>query len=232
MGWDQDFLQKAVDTCTNPSGSIYDCPIFNIQDRDTQSRCNMKIPSALANEKVTGIVGNVLPGNVAIQYGPQPATLTHPPPKTTTVAVPSVGYSPGSNHASKASYLPGQVFITQASSTQAAAPTAALSAPEFSAEPAIQQVAPEPTEQVAPATTEAPQPSTTDDGLPVVSTQYITVGDVVSEIIWKEAIVYVTEQEDVTTTVTVTPSAVVRKVRHVENHVHRHANRHARRARR
>ncbi|KAH0122003.1 hypothetical protein KCU82_g22542, partial [Aureobasidium melanogenum] len=32
MGWDSsDFLQSAVDTCTNASGQIQDCPLFDIQ---------------------------------------------------------------------------------------------------------------------------------------------------------------------------------------------------------
>lgn len=220
-GWDEAFLQQAVDTCTNPSGSMYDCPIFNIQNEAVQNQCSMKIPSVLASEKVAGVVGTVIPGNVAIQYGPQPATMTNPPSQTAPVPVPTVSYSPGSENGEKPSNLPGQVFITQASPTPP--PAATPSAPEISAHPAINQV-----NQVAPKPTEAPS-STVDDGLPIVSTQYITDGDVVSEIIWKESVLYVTEYEDTTTTVTVTRSAVVNKVRNV-GHVHRRAGHNGRRA--
>lgn len=202
-GWDQDFLQQAVDTCTNPSGQISDCAIFDIQSEAEQKKCQMKLPQSLAEEKCEGKVGMSLPGNVAIQYGPQPATMVNPPPQTATVAVPTVSYSPGATGAEESQHLPGQVFITKA------AP------PSITAEAVVAHV-----KNPAPETTEAPS-STTDDGLPVVSTQYITDGDVVSEIIWKEAVVYVTEHEDTTTTVTVAPSAVAKKVRH-ERHLHRH----------
>lgn len=203
MGWDQDFLQQAVDTCTNESGLISDCPIFNIQSEAEQNQCKMKLPSAIANEKVSGTVGSALPGNVAIQYGPQPATVANPPPPTATVAVPTVSYSPGAT-AGMSSHLPGQVFISQP-------------APAVTAEPVNAQVS-------APAPTDPPAP-TSDDGLPIVSTQYITNGDVVSEIIWKEETVYVTEFEDTTTTTTMAPATV--KVRDAR-HLHRHPIRHGR----
>jgi hypothetical protein len=43
------------------------------------------------------------------------------------------------------------------------------------------------------APTEAPYAPVVDDHLPIVSTQYITNSNVVSEVVWKEAVVYVTE---------------------------------------
>src|SRR4051794_29970596 len=117
MGWEQNFLQQAVDTCTSPSGEIEDCPIFNIQSEATQNQCKMKMPSAAANEKVTGKIGMSLPGDVLIQYGPGPATAKTQPSPISPVVAPTA--SPPA-----ATGLPGQVFLTKTSSTPAAAVTA------------------------------------------------------------------------------------------------------------
>ncbi|ESZ98205.1 hypothetical protein SBOR_1433 [Sclerotinia borealis F-4128] len=73
MGWEEEFLQSAVDTCTNLSGEITDCPLFDIQDESVYGSCNITLPSALENENVIGSMPT-LPGNCAIQSGPVPAT--------------------------------------------------------------------------------------------------------------------------------------------------------------
>jgi hypothetical protein len=215
MGWEGNFLQAAVDQCTNDSGRIQDCPLFTIQDEYTQTQCNMPVPNVIVAEKVSGTIGDSLPGNVAIQYGPQPATMGHPgapqpAPQTTAspppVPVPSVSYSPGNTATSSGSYAPGDVFIQ--TSDSASSSTAE-----------------------APSPTPTPSPTTTDDGLPIISTDYVTNGDVVSEIIWKEAVVTVTDDDDITVTVTVTPSATPNKARrqaHVHAHAHQHLGRHGR----
>ncbi|KAG5928173.1 hypothetical protein E4U42_001179, partial [Claviceps africana] len=55
-GWPTEFLQRAIDTCTNESGRIEDCPLFNVVDHDTATSCKWetKLPAALAHEDVTG----------------------------------------------------------------------------------------------------------------------------------------------------------------------------------
>jgi hypothetical protein len=68
MGWNETFLGDAVNTCTNPSGQIEDCPIFTIQDSSVYSNCNLTEPASLAKEDVVNPVG--LPGNVPIFSGP------------------------------------------------------------------------------------------------------------------------------------------------------------------
>ncbi|OIW29994.1 hypothetical protein CONLIGDRAFT_575792 [Coniochaeta ligniaria NRRL 30616] len=226
MGWPQDLLQQAVDTCTNESGEIADCPLFNIQSEQDQTSCQLKkLPAQLVKEAVTGIVGDTLPGGVAIQYGPQPATQVNPAPQTTTVDVPTVSYSPGTTATNSGSVLPGQVF-KESSSSEAPTPSTtpeAASTPDAAASPA------KPTFPTA-APASAPQ----DDGLPIVSTQYITNGNVVSEVVWKEAVVYITESEDVTVTVTVQqPTSSVQAVRKLRRgHGHDHFHRHLRHGRR
>ena len=268
MGWDEKFLQSAVDTCTNPSGLIQDCPLFTIQSEEEQNKCKLKkLPEPIVDELVSGVVGKALPGNVQIQYGPGAATQVNPSPQTATVAVPSVGYSPGSSVTSGGNPLPGQVFkdtsiyedpapATNAEVTAAAAPTAEAIPSLDAGSPAVignlvnpgansppstlatSTVAPEPTvaaaPSVAPEPPVAPEPTqapaaVADDGLPVVSTQYITNGNIVSEVVWKEAVVYVTESEDVTVTVTVEPTASVQAVRRLRrSHDHANVHRHLR----
>ncbi|KAL1880210.1 hypothetical protein VTK73DRAFT_6038 [Phialemonium thermophilum] len=221
-GWNQDFLQQAVDTCTNPSGEIQDCPIFDIQDQPTQNRCTMTTPAALASEAVSGIVGTVLPGNVAIQYGPQPATLANPPTQSVPVPVPTASYSPGAQNTLSGSYLPGQVFITHQSSTTSSSVQSSTPAPNIP----HQQI-----EQAAPIPTAAPS-SAPQESLPIISTQYITNGNLVSKIVWEEDVVYVTEFEDTTTTTTTTlaaaPVTVAAKNFRRQGHMHGHRGLHRR----
>ncbi|KAI9852480.1 MAG: hypothetical protein M1838_000574 [Thelocarpon superellum] len=72
-GWDPAFLQQATDQCTNPSGQIQDCPLFTIQDQDAEGQCKIQTPPVLAQENCAS-PGGQLPGEAAIQSGPQPAT--------------------------------------------------------------------------------------------------------------------------------------------------------------
>ncbi|KAK3945169.1 hypothetical protein QBC46DRAFT_134366 [Diplogelasinospora grovesii] len=208
MGWDQAFLQNAVNTCTNMSGEIQDCPLFTILDQDTQRSCSMQaMPSALVNEQVAGTIGTTLPGNVAIQYGPGEATAAHPGPQTTTVAVPTVSYSPGAS-ATGSEYQPGQVFHQLSSSSGLSSSTSSPVATPATAS--------------APAVTPAPAaPSATDAiSYEAVRTDYVTAGNVVSEIVVEEAVEYVT-----VTTATVTVTVGGPKAKR-ETHMHRHKGRH------
>ncbi|PHH85187.1 hypothetical protein CDD83_781 [Cordyceps sp. RAO-2017] len=63
-GWDEAFLQKAVKTCTNQSGRIEDCPLFDILSESEVSNCAMQapLPQALHKENVEGPMMK-LPGN-------------------------------------------------------------------------------------------------------------------------------------------------------------------------
>ncbi|KAK0635356.1 hypothetical protein B0T17DRAFT_485782 [Bombardia bombarda] len=205
MGWESvDYLQSAVDVCTNDSGKIQDCPLFNIQDEPTQRQCQMKLPSAIAKEKVEGLVGETLPGDVAIQFGPEPATNKNPGPQTTTVAVPTVSYSAGISVSASGSPVVGGVF--KQSTT---IPTPSASAAAFSA-----QAVDAPASAVTPAPV---APAALAGDYEVVRTEYHTVGNAVNMVIVKEAVEY---QTIATTTVTVqaAPSAKARR----EAHAHRH----------
>jgi hypothetical protein len=114
-GWDPDFLQSAVDTCTNESGQISDCPLFDIQSDADAATCTFKMPSELDDDNCAG-PRDGLCGNVPIQSGPAYATAygsgsTVAPTKTkahstqtpdsysttdaATAVVPTLSYSSG-----------------------------------------------------------------------------------------------------------------------------------------
>ncbi|KAI4853082.1 hypothetical protein E4T45_04475 [Aureobasidium sp. EXF-8846] len=74
MGWDSvDFLQSAVDTCTNASGQIEDCPLFNIQTEAEEQQCKIKDVDAIKGDNPLLREGG-LPISVPIQSGPAYAT--------------------------------------------------------------------------------------------------------------------------------------------------------------
>ena len=62
-GWDQDVLRRAVNECTDPSGVVDMCPIFDLQSRDDQLKC-MKTELEV-DEEVFGPL-DILPGCNAI----------------------------------------------------------------------------------------------------------------------------------------------------------------------
>ncbi|KAK1960873.1 hypothetical protein LY78DRAFT_325291 [Colletotrichum sublineola] len=212
-GWDEDFLQSAINTCTNLSGRIEDCPIFDIQDEAATAQCEMKVPSFLSLENVTG-PDSSLPGNVPITFGngsseggaapinPSPnapsSTPTAPPPP------PALSYKPGKT--ASALPLPGEVFMETGKMPYGAPMSSSSSVPT----PVVIQ-------EITPSPSSPPQPS-----MSFYSTQTITNGNVVSIIYWEEEVVYVTMYEDITssTTVTPTPTPMVRAKRHLHQHRH------------
>ena len=69
MGWQsEDFLQSAIDTCTNLSGEIEDCPLFDIQSDSDSAQCTFDMPSVLKNDQAEG-PREGLPVDIPIQYG-------------------------------------------------------------------------------------------------------------------------------------------------------------------
>lgn len=67
--WDVDILQNAIETCTNLSGLIEDCAIFDLQTEDDMHKCT--IPPSV-HEDVNGPLTQ-LPGCNPITEGPAPA---------------------------------------------------------------------------------------------------------------------------------------------------------------
>lgn len=135
MGWDEAFLQKAVNTCTNPSGKITDCPIFTVKSDENQA-CNYTEPTgplftAYATEDVYGPM-KALPGNCPVEGGPErasglagsPATGSITTPvKPSTQVLPTLSYSPGNTASVSGSYVPGDIFAVQTITTWIDAPS-------------------------------------------------------------------------------------------------------------
>ncbi|KAJ8060890.1 hypothetical protein OCU04_009971 [Sclerotinia nivalis] len=131
MGWEEEFLQQAVDTCTNLSGEISDCPLFDIQDASVYGSCSFEMPSDLVNDEIIGPM-STLPGNCPVQYGPAQATSNMPGESTamasstssargssaaatttsTSAVVPTLSHSAGSTIVASLgqTYVPGGVF--------------------------------------------------------------------------------------------------------------------------
>lgn len=237
-GWDVSFLQNATDTCTNASGRIQDCPLFTIQDDAKAAQCQIKVPNNLAAEDVSGPNLSSLPGGVAIQVGPGPATATNPPTATSVTSVPVMSYKPGATPTGD-QYVPGQVFKQSGEGeamNAAAAPTETPAAvaddgapsikaeSEPEAEPAsVSVTSSSPTPAPPAITTPPPPPTTREESNNGVRTEYITVGNIVSKIIWVEDVQFVTEYVDqiVTATYTTAPTPLGRRhVRHLEKHNH------------
>ncbi|KAK3955386.1 hypothetical protein QBC32DRAFT_359474 [Pseudoneurospora amorphoporcata] len=229
-GWDEDFLQQAVETCTNDSGKIQDCPIFNIQSEDVQRKCTFEKSDSLVklfqgplNEKVTGVVGDSLPGNVPIAYGPEPANGHKTASHTTLVEVPTATYSQGAT-VTNGDYKPGGIFKAAKVATSAAgsAVDSIVSTTTLVSIAKPSSVVPSSTTEASSVITEAPSVVAEEDGeFTAIRTEYITNGNVVSMVVIKEALEYVT-----VTTTTVTAVQTV-QARQYSQHLHRHKVRHA-----
>jgi hypothetical protein len=211
MGWEESFLQNAVNTCTNPSGKIEDCALFDIQSSDKYSNCNItNIPSAIAKENVVGAM-STLPGNPAIVSGgyasgataggsgsgSKPTTSAAAPVTSAAPSsvLPTLSYQAGSSVASGSQYIPGAIFAAKSGSDESS-----------TAKGAVVTI---PTSSSAAAITSAPAASPSSVQT-FFSTEYQTNGQVVSEILWVEDVVTITAGAPSTT-----PAA---RKRHIHKH--------------
>ncbi|KAI0471752.1 hypothetical protein GGR56DRAFT_682008 [Xylariaceae sp. FL0804] len=226
-GWDSSFLQDAVDTCTNESGEVEDCSVFTdsapMQSYDEMNQCTFEMPEALVKEDDAAAGLKSLPGNIAIQSGPQAATAgTANLGDTVTSLIGSITGDSGSSTVSKytapsLSYSPATsstdgVFVQSVGST-GDAPNVQIASTTSQA-----------STSTAPMITTAPV-VTSEPGVSyeVVSTQTLGSGADVEEIVWEEPVVYVTE--DTVTTVTVsTPQRLKNRQAHAFHH-RRHGHR-------
>ncbi|KAI2470832.1 hypothetical protein F4781DRAFT_159338 [Annulohypoxylon bovei var. microspora] len=246
-GWDPEFLQDAINTCTNDSGNIRDCPLFvdptPLQSEDQQNACEFDVPVALAQENGKAPNLKSLPGNVPIQSGPQSATpgtgngidsvisaatswlggVFGGSSATTSSSIAPITSSSAST-SSTLSLPTGGAFIESAATSTSSADFNVLATPvqTSSSSVASSSAPPVPTTTSASAVTSQPGVS-----YEVVSTQTVTNGGVVEEIVWMEPVVYITEDSVTTVTVATGPAISARNVR--ERHLWRHQH-HARRS--
>ncbi|KAI9830030.1 MAG: hypothetical protein M1819_005860 [Sarea resinae] len=144
-GWEPSVLQNAVDNCLDLSGEVQDCPVFDLKSET----CSFPMPSELANENTTGPMSG-LPGGVAVQSGPAPATkpnsgsataiassASSAPTSSATSATLSASYSAASSGASTDAGSLGGVYaegkVSGGSSASVAATTPAVTSAPASA---------------------------------------------------------------------------------------------------
>lgn len=71
MGWDKNILQQAVDECTNLSGMVEDCPVFQLYPDSTAEGCKI---APRIDEDIQGPMEKLLGCN-AVQAGPGEAQI-------------------------------------------------------------------------------------------------------------------------------------------------------------
>lgn len=207
-GWKTEFLQQAIETCTNPSGRIEDCPLFDVVDQGTATSCKLdkELPSTLLGE-VKALLSPMdkLPGHLMVFGDDNNPLLPEVGGENTPTATskPTLDYTPGVTASNTASPLPGQVFKQVDSDAESSSAPAPAPAPTTPSAPVA----------VAAAVTEAP--SSTE--VSYWSTQYVTTGNTVMKIFWDQEVVTVTETEAATET-----AAPAQRRR---SHLHAHARR-------
>ncbi|OQO13972.1 hypothetical protein B0A48_00847 [Cryoendolithus antarcticus] len=222
MGWKSaDYLQSAIDDCTNDSGNVQDCPHFTLQDDSDAAKCTFPVPHALKGEDCEGPLDG-LPVDVPVQDGPQPATAfpiagrggaqTTGLPSTTaetSFALPTLTYSAADP--SLTSTAQGGIIVAMYSSganrlhAEAEPTSSSYEAPTSSYEaPSSTYVAP------ASLVTESPPIADAAPADDIISTTTYTQGNEVVEL-------YIQEVE---VTVTATATAPSKHRRHLHQHVH------------
>lgn len=193
--WPTGFLQQAVDICTNPSGQVQDCPLFNLQSDSQAATCAFTPPAILANDNPAGPRQGLV-GNIPIQAGPAPASplvsgaLVQPTNTAATASylsalatstaqtiVPTIQYSLSASTATDAN---GGGIVVAAGATAAVTSTAtAMAASQFG-------------HAAAGTITAAPSAATPTGTHAFISTQWLTSGLQEWEIFVEETLVTVT----------------------------------------
>lgn len=242
-GWDEQVLGQAVNTCTNPSGRIEDCPVFNLQSEYDASQCDMNIPDILAHENVTGPIPS-LPGGIQaggflgdvadgisdiIGGGKDPAPGSDTSSSSPLGNTPDVGVAqkPTPEAPVEPESTLADPLAVRPTSTASALGTPASNQPGPN-DSAPGQSGPVPEEPAAanestpeePVVTEAPEPVVPEEELDIISTEYIQDGNVLSKVVWVEDVVYVTETAYETCTKTPEPAKRKRAHAHKRRHFH------------
>lgn len=86
--WEDGVLEQAIKQCTNLSGRVQDCPVFNLQSEADQRQCQFVQPEALGGEQYE-LNPDGLPGKVPVMRGPGyailPAGYADPPTTSTSL---------------------------------------------------------------------------------------------------------------------------------------------------
>ena len=198
MGWQsEEFLQSAIDTCTNLSGEIEDCALFDIQSDTDAAQCTFEMPSVLKIDQAEG-PREGLAVDIPLQYGPneattypiagrsgQPTTTIAPSEPPETFSHRTLTYSPADPETTRTA--PGGIVVAKVS-------------PAAGTESVLEAAS-------SPTPTSAPS----DDGF--VATTYITNGNTVMEI-------FITEVDVTVTATEAAPTNDSKRKRHLHRHIH------------
>ncbi|CAI4210508.1 unnamed protein product [Parascedosporium putredinis] len=213
-GWDEETLRQAVNTCTNMSGRIDDCPVFELQSQNDAAQCNLNTPSLLSSENVFGPMA-VLPGLGKIVED----IIGGITDGIADIVDPILGKG---DDAQQDASPGGGVFkedpvpVNIASEDTKPEPQPQ---PEPEPEPTTQQPEPEP------VVTPAPEPVVEENLENVISTQYVRDGNVMSKILWVQEVVWVTEYSPDAEVSTATVDGSARKAKRSRRHAHGHLHR-------
>lgn len=237
-GWSVDLLGNAIQQCTNPSGELKDCPLFELQSQEEGAKCEIKMPEVLAADDCAGPAPGLC-GNVPVQFGPQPATGLMKPGETgsataapTTIAsedipaVPTLSYTTAKSavtdkfgggisvalegHESLGADTPEPAPATPTPKVPAASSAAVAPAPET------------PVSAEAPAPTNAPAAPPAAPAGNIISTSIYTSAGTVYEIAIQQVEVTVTVDGPAPAAGTPAVSPRAEKHRRHGHHMHRH----------
>ncbi|KZF20149.1 hypothetical protein L228DRAFT_240704 [Xylona heveae TC161] len=218
-GWEPDFLQSAVKQCTNPSGEVSDCPLFNLQDETKAAQYTFSTPQELSSENPF-FGENGIPGNVPIQSGP--AYATHGTMAPTASASSSSASATSASASSSSQVVPTQSYAAGSSGVVYGA-TSSAQGIEYMAQASPSSGST--TSAVDTSVTAAAVPSSSGDQM---QTTLITKGNTAYEVfIASETVTVTASDATVTATastavVTETDGASSRRRRHLHNHQHPH----------
>ncbi|EYE98561.1 DUF1996 domain-containing protein [Aspergillus ruber CBS 135680] len=188
QGWDQDTLEAAVKQCTNPSGQIQDCPLFDIQSESDELQCKFEIPDELKDEEeevetcTTGLVNGL-----AIEWGPQyayPISYT----TSTSASAPGVSVSASVGLDLNIGGLFGNLFAGSSSATPSAEPSSSSTPAADNSNAAANLIASAPQSTSTPSPTPTPTPtSTTPTWTPTPTSSFI------SGVVEEDTVIYAQE---------------------------------------
>lgn len=114
-GWDKDILQKAIDECTDDSGVIDKCAVFDLYDYSDLStnRCQQE---PFLDEQTSGIL-EALPGNNPYTPGPERITMQAEDSPPSVKEEVTIFGGAVANHTVKANIEEGSADTSEASST-------------------------------------------------------------------------------------------------------------------
>lgn len=186
-GWEDGVLEEATKKCTNPSGMIQDCPIFDIQTEIEQNLCSFDIPSLLQSEEVKKVKGG-LPNKLKVTWGPERAfPIEYTDGHDDSESSSSSSAAPSSTDSGISLSLPGvgdlgNVFAADAQTSSSS--TTSVPAPTSTST------------STSTSTTSTSTSTSTSTPTPTPSTSYIE-NPVTQEIVWvEEAIVVLVDEND------------------------------------